>query len=265
MNFREEWQLDTRRLGRRVLVFDRVDSTNTLAAVMAQDAVNDGVVILAEEQTAGRGQHGRNWTCPRGAGVLLSAVLFPSPELRRPVLLAAWAAVAVCETVRECTGLQARIKWPNDVLLHGKKVCGILIEQTRGTVVGIGLNVGQSAESLHAAGLTEAAALSHFTERPLPWRQVARQLIGELDAEYDRLCQGDRATLQACWTWHSGLLGKQVHVEGHGASYHGRLREMTWEYVAVELASGQVLRLQPEAVRHVTALEAPGLQTGPNG
>lgn len=255
MNFREEWHLDTRRLGRRVLLFDRVDSTNTLAAVMAQDPANDGLIILAEEQTAGRGQHGRSWQCSRGAGVLMSALLFPPPELRRPVLLAAWAAVAVCETVRECTGLQARIKWPNDVLLRGRKVCGILIEQARGTVVGIGLNVSQSAESLAANGLSDAGSLALFTDKPLGWRDVARQLIGRLDEEYERLSQGDRSTLEACWKWHMGLLGKQVAVEGHEATHRGRLREMGWHALELEVSDGRVLRLQPEAVRHITPLD----------
>src|SRR5437867_1865131 len=72
-----EWHLDTRRLGRRVLVFDRVDSTNTRAADLAHDPANDGMAVLAEEQTAGRGQHGRSWWCERGTGVLLSVLLFP--------------------------------------------------------------------------------------------------------------------------------------------------------------------------------------------
>src|SRR5438105_15249410 len=83
----EEWHLDTKHLGRRVLVFDCVDSTNTRAAALAEDLANDGVVVLAEEQTAGRGQHGRTWYCQRNVGVLLSVLLFPPPTLRRPVIL----------------------------------------------------------------------------------------------------------------------------------------------------------------------------------
>src|SRR5947209_4329638 len=155
MTPRETWALPTKRLGRRVLVFDRLASTSTLAAELAADPANDGVAVLADEQTAGRGQHGRTWTAPPRSGVLLSLLLFPPNELRRPAVLTAWAAVAVCETVRRVTGVPARIKWPNDVLLRGRKVCGILIEQGRGTVVGVGLNVLQTAEELASAGLTE--------------------------------------------------------------------------------------------------------------
>src|SRR5579885_441409 len=203
---REEWSLPTRRLGRRVLIFERLASTNDLAASLADDPANDGLVIVAEEQTAGRGQHGRSWHCPAGAGALLSCLFFPPPALRRPALLTAWAAVSVCETVRAVAGLQARIKWPNDVLLHGRKVCGILIEQGRGVVAGIGLNVNQPARAFAEAGLPDAGSLAVFAERGLDCQEVTRTLIRHLDEEYDRLCAGDLATLEACWKWHVGLL-----------------------------------------------------------
>src|SRR5262245_27933915 len=121
----EEWRLDTVRLGRRVLAFRRLDSTNAFALARAGDPAEDGLVVLADEQTAGRGQHGRAWACPDGGGVLMSVLLFPPPPLRRPVVLTAWAAVSVCEVLRRTAGLQARIMWPNDVLVRGRKVCGI--------------------------------------------------------------------------------------------------------------------------------------------
>src|SRR6266851_1238289 len=159
----EEWHLPTQHIGRRVLVYDRVDSTNAVAASLAGDPANAGVVVLANEQTAGRGQYGRHWECPSGAGVLMSVLLFPPPSWNRPAILAAWAAVSVCETVRQITGLPARIKWPNDILLRGKKACGILIEQGLGTVAGIGLNVNQPPEAFTAQGLTHGSSLRQFT------------------------------------------------------------------------------------------------------
>src|SRR5262249_7266361 len=212
----ETWSLDTRRLGRRVLVYERVDSTNNRAAALGNDPANDGLAVLADAQTAGRGQHGRSWLCAPRTGVLLSLLLFPPPPLRRPAVLTAWAAVAVCELIRRATGLQARIKWPNDVLIRGRKVCGILIEQSSGPggdadgrplfrpVAGIGLNLNQTAAEFAAAGLTEAGSLASFTGRHFDNRETARLLIGQLDEEYDRLCAGDLAELEACWTWRVG-------------------------------------------------------------
>jgi len=259
---REEWHLDTRRLGRRVLVFDCVESTNSVAAALANEPGNDGLAVLAEEQSSGRGQHGRSWTCPRGAGVLMSVLLFPPPELRRPALLTAWAAVSVCETIRKVTNLQATIKWPNDVLIRGRKVCGILIETRSAqaeapsalhTVCGIGLNVNQTAESFAQAGLPEGGSLALFTAAPLDCRQVARQLIEQLDEEYDRLCQGDLATLKSCWKWRFGLLGKQVIAQCQGGEHRGRLREIGWDALEIE-AAGKTLRLRPETVLHIEAM-----------
>jgi BirA family biotin operon repressor/biotin-[acetyl-CoA-carboxylase] ligase len=251
MNHREEWHLATKYLGRRVLIFDRVDSTNARAAALADDRANDGVVVLAEEQTAGRGQHGRTWYCPRGLGVLLSVLLFPPPAVRRPVILAAWAANAVCETIHERTGLQAKIKWPNDVLIRERKVCGILIEQAQGTVVGIGLNVNQSAESFAAAELPQAGSLALCAGRSFDGGEMAHLLIRHLDEAYGRLCEGDLDTLEARWKKRIELLGKQVLVEGHDAVYRGRLRQLAWDGLDLEGPDGETIRLLPEGVRHM--------------
>jgi BirA family transcriptional regulator, biotin operon repressor / biotin---[acetyl-CoA-carboxylase] ligase len=257
---REQWLLATRRLGQRVLLFDRLDSTNTLAAALAHDSANDGLVILADEQTAGRGQHGRSWQCQPGLGVLLSVLVFPPNALRRPVLLAAWAAVSVCRTIRRTTGLEPQIKWPNDVLVSGRKVCGILIEQARGTVVGVGLNVNQTQDALRAANLPDAASLAILTGRFLDCSEMARLLIRELDREYDRLCSGELSRLEASWKNWTGLLGKTVVVEGTQGFYRGRLRRLSWDLVEVQVPDGELLHLKPETIKHLTAEPASSLQ-----
>src|SRR5262249_27784005 len=123
----EEWQLDTRRLGRRVFVFRTLDSTNNLVLRWAEQGAEEGLAVLADEQTAGRGQHGRSWQSLPGAGVLLS-LLVQSPG-DRPAVLTAWAAAGVCRLIRTLLGVRPRLEWPNDVLLAGHKVCGILTER----------------------------------------------------------------------------------------------------------------------------------------
>ena len=109
---RETWQPETRHIGRPVYWFDELDSTNAFA-----QALPAGAAVIADHQTAGRGQYGRTWTSRPGTSLLLSLVLDPPTELRRAVVLTAWAAVAVGESIRQITGQQARIKWPNDVLV----------------------------------------------------------------------------------------------------------------------------------------------------
>ena len=132
-----EYGLGTRRIGRRIAVWNRVSSTNDLAARAASTMANDGLVVLAEEQTAGRGQRGRTWTVPPRSSILMSVLLFPPPELARLgaeapagcAWLTALAAVATAELVSSWTGRDARIKWPNDVRVDGRKIAGILVER----------------------------------------------------------------------------------------------------------------------------------------
>jgi biotin-(acetyl-CoA carboxylase) ligase len=135
-----------------------------------------------------------------------------------------------------------------------RKVCGILIEQARGTVAGIGLNVNQSAESLAEAGLASAGSLRLFTDDPLDRWEIARRLIEELDGAYDRLYQGDFGTLEAVWKERLGLLGELVRVEGIDEYYLGRLRTLTWDCLQLDLVRGGRVELRPETVRHVEAL-----------
>jgi BirA family biotin operon repressor/biotin-[acetyl-CoA-carboxylase] ligase len=263
-----EWRLPTRRLGRRVLVFDCLDSTNNYAALLACDPQNDGVAVLAREQTAGRGQHGRSWQCVPGTGVLLSVLLFPPQRLRRPALLTGWAAVSVCAAIRQRTGLDATIKWPNDVLIRGRKVCGILTEskvhrpavedddpgraspeRDLAVIVGIGLNVGQTAADL--AGLPEAGSLALFCERPPGCDAMAREVIEQLDLEYDRLCRGDMDTLEASWRAGLALVGEQVVIESHGGLDRGRLVVLGWDGLVLERPDGARQPFRAEVVQHV--------------
>lgn len=271
---RQEWSLGTRRLGRRVLVFDRLDSTNDLAATLAGDPDNDGLAILAGEQTAGRGQHGRTWLAAPGQSVLLSLLVAPPPELCRPAVLTAWAAVAVCRTIHHTIGQPTRIKWPNDVLLHGRKICGILIESAvrsppsairqgqertadsgqRMAVVGIGLNVQQSAAAFAAAGLPEATSLAQFTVHRLDTHAVAIDLIRQLDGDYDALCQDNLGALETCWKERLGLLGKQVVAECHDATHQGRLIELSFRGVKLSRPGEPSLILAPERIQRIQIL-----------
>ena len=253
------WRQAAQHLGRRVLLFDRLESTNSAALSLAGDAANDGIVVLADEQTAGRGQYGRTWQAPPGSSVLMSVLMFPFPHLRRPAVLTAWAAVAVCQLIREITALEAKIKWPNDVYLHDKKVCGILIEQRSGgrveqapaTAVGIGVNVKQSAEFFERAGLTLGGSLFTLTGKKFDHHDVARLLIHRLDDDYTRLAEGNVAVLEESWRSRLGLVGKQVRVEALNGIQQGHLVNVSLDAVELEIGSDGPRRWQPEAVRHL--------------
>ena len=246
-----EWVLENRHIGRRVLVFDSVTSSNELAASLP-DA--EGIVVLVREQTAGRGQYGRSWHSPNGAGVWLSAVVSPPAELRRPVILTAWAAVAVAETVRTITKTTPTIKWPNDVMVNEKKVAGVLIELGQRAIIGIGLNVNQSISQFADAELPAAASLAILTGQSWECEQVARELIKNLDREYVGLLAGNSLDLQDRWRQLLGLIDHPVHIQLHsGRAEHGRCVQMDFESVAIAHADGQIQSYFPEELRNMSA------------
>ncbi len=254
MSLPREQAFATQLIGKRVLRLDVVESTNSEAASLANDPRNDGLVITAEEQTAGRGRRGRRWICPRGQGLLLSVLLFPPEPMRRPSIMTALAAVSVCEAIYDCTQFQTTVKWPNDVLIRGRKVCGILVEQGQATVIGIGINVSTPAETLKAEGLDDAAALDMFAPSPVNREEMLRALIHQLDANYADLRAGHDADLTASWRWHSGLLGRQVEVSTGDGVFRGRLEDLTLTQVMLQEPNGNVRRFEPEAVETISAL-----------
>ncbi len=250
-----EWHLDTKHIGRRVLVYSQTDSTNTRALEQAGQPNTHGLAFLAEEQLAGRGQQGRRWVAAPGSSVLLSVLLYPPDSSNRPVLLTAWAAVSVCEVVRRFTSQEPRIKWPNDVLLAERKVCGILIEQTRlggatATVAGIGLNVSQSQEYFQDVGLPMATSLQVMGAVGLESESVARELLKTLDQHYDTLLRGELKILEQQWASYLGLLEKHVLVESLGSNYAGTLLACQFDRVLLD-QEGEILSLQPEKIWHI--------------
>ncbi len=240
-------------IGQHLLRLDRVESTNTVAADLASDPANDGLVVWAEEQTAGRGRMGRSWHSPPGCGVLLSVLVFPPEPLRRPVLMTALAAVAVCDTIRDCARLESAIKWPNDVLVEGRKVCGILVEQGRGTVIGIGLNVNTPADGFAAAQLDFAGSLAMFTGTPLDRENVVCRLLDHLDHDYSEIRAGRVADLESRWRAYSALLGRHVALLANEGTFRGRLAEMSFESIVLQESERGLCAWPPEAVVALSA------------
>ncbi len=246
-------------VGTEILRFVETDSTNTRAMELANSRNRSGLVIVADQQTAGRGQYGRVWQSQKGDALLCSVLVYPPPELFRPVILTAWAAVSVCACIYDLTKLQAKIKWPNDVLISGKKVCGILIETGTNSsgsfaVVGMGLNVNQGSDFFSQAALPHASSLSLQSQKSFPMEEVQNTLINHLNNEYDLLISGDFITLEACWKWYMGLLGKSVLIEKHqGETEEGRLKEMSFSALEFQ-REGLLWTIPPEEIQHLTEI-----------
>jgi BirA family biotin operon repressor/biotin-[acetyl-CoA-carboxylase] ligase len=169
----------------------------------------------------------------------------------------------VCETIGELTGLSTQIKWPNDVLIDGKKVCGILIEQrTTGqadfplaAVVGVGLNVTQSPDFFEQANLPDATSLGIASRRVFDLAAVAKSLLQQLDPQYQRLIDGAEAALEAMWNARLGLLGKMVVAECIQHRHEGRLVSSAFAALEIENQDGSVVRLAPESIRTLRLLD----------
>lgn len=137
----------TKWIGNEILYLPVIDSTNTKAKQLAEEGYPSGTVVIAEKQEAGRGRRGRIWESPSGDGIFMTLMLRPDIKPDNASMLTLVAALAVAAAIRKCTGRAAGIKWPNDIVMNGKKVCGILTEMStqmdyvNHIVVGIGINV----------------------------------------------------------------------------------------------------------------------------
>ncbi len=221
-----EHELGTRRIGRRIAVWNRVTSTNDLAAQAASSAANEGLVVLAEEQTAGRGRRGRSWVAPRRSSLLMSVLLFPPTPLSATGWLTALGAVAAAEVVAEWTGREARIKWPNDVRVEGQKIAGVLVERRNGAIIGIGLNANLRCGDLPATLALSTTSLHELLGGPVDRSELARALIRRLDFWYERGRAEGPETLNPAWRDRSEHLGRAVCVRTPAGPRVGRLDDL---------------------------------------
>jgi BirA family biotin operon repressor/biotin-[acetyl-CoA-carboxylase] ligase len=270
-----EYELGARTVGRRITYWRRTTSTNDLAARAARTPSNDGLVVLAEEQTAGRGRRHRRWHAPPHSSILMSVLFFPAEPLRNTPLLTCLAAVAVADVVIESLGLPARIKWPNDVRVHGQKICGILVEDlarrrgktgahlgtargsalVRASVVGIGVNVNIAPHEFPPGLAMPATSLMVLAGKPLDRSELVRSLIQRLDHYYSAVLGNDVASIWGRWRELADLVGDDVRVTLRDGDLLGRLVDVRPDRgIYVETKPHLVRELTPNEVLSITAI-----------
>ncbi|HUI85092.1 MAG TPA: biotin--[acetyl-CoA-carboxylase] ligase [Candidatus Binatia bacterium] len=213
----------------RIHHYFRIGSTNVAAMQAAAEGVPEGAVFLAEEQTAGRGRGGHSWESAQSAGIYCSVVLRPEISPMEALFLSLIAGLAVAEAVEQNTGLGPDLRWPNDVLLGGRKFCGILTEMNaeptlvRYMVVGIGINVNHVSFSGELAPIATSLRMESGRE----WSRVelSAVLLKSLDAGYRKLIQGGQnarsAILRSFEERSSFARGRRVRIEEDGGGYEG--------------------------------------------
>jgi len=245
------------RFGHPVYVFQQIGSTNDEARRLAQAQAPEGLLVVAEEQTAGRGRAGRRWITPTGSALAFSLVLRPEAPPAQAARLTMLAGLAVCEGIEQAAGVPTALKWPNDVLLAGQKVGGILVEAVSASdgterlefaVVGIGINV----ETAPAAGKVDfpAIALKAHAGRPIERLSFLRAVLERLEARYPALMTPDPLPLHADWAARLVWLGEPVVAHTPGGDYAGQAESTDPDgALVIRLDSGEQVRVRAGDVR----------------
>ena len=218
----------TRLIGRHLRWHRSLPSTNDLALRLTEIPVPEGTVVLADEQTAGRGRLGRRWASPRG-GIWLSVILRPRLPAEEVPLIGFAAATATAGAVREVTHLAARVKWPNDVLVDDRKVAGILAEAGAGRewfVIGIGVNANIPAEALPQTTGYPATSLQAALGRAVDREALIGAMLRELEREYELLTSGGARETLRRWRELADTLGRPVRVEMPSGILEGEARDI---------------------------------------
>ncbi|HUU18406.1 MAG TPA: biotin--[acetyl-CoA-carboxylase] ligase [Sedimentisphaerales bacterium] len=239
--------LKTKRIGRKILVYNRTSSTQAIAGEYAKNKGNDGLVIFAEEQTAGRGRADNKWYSSRSDSILCSIVLSTGGSRTVPTeLLSLTCAVAVAEAIGKSAKGEAKIKWPNDIMLNGKKVAGILLESKKDNsgntcIIGIGINCHQKKDSFGLELQSTATSIdieSHSTSDRI---SLAKRLLTSMEHWLEVAAQKSEKIIDQ-WRNLSVQLGHRMKL-----IYNGR--EFSGNCIGIDPEKGLILQLDTGGVR----------------
>ena len=215
--------LQTETLGRTLYVFSEIDSTNNYIKQRAA-SLSDGCAVIADCQTAGRGRLGRSFFSPPGSGIYISLLLQPTLPLEQINMITVGAAVAMCEAIAETADFTPDIKWVNDVLMNGKKLCGILteaaVEAETGSlsyvVVGIGINIRRPQEDVPEEIRDIAGFIEDYAPHPVRRNEFIASFLNHMESCYKLICAGDTAALIDRYRSFIHFLGQPITVIRNG-------------------------------------------------
>ncbi len=232
-------ELKTKALGRNVVYLDRIDSTNNYAKKIALEGCEEGTLVVADYQTCGRGRLGRDWNSPDKKGVWMSLVLRPDIPFEEVQIITLAASVAVVQALYDVAQIEAGIKWPNDIIICGKKVCGILVEMNMEIdrinflVLGIGLNVNQEKDDFSQELLEKAVSLKMHVEETSNSQKILKRneliaaILLKFEEIYDKVKSGAFEDIISEWKKYSATLGKEVNITYKNEQYRGVAEDIT--------------------------------------
>ncbi len=235
-------------IGREIIFFESIRSTNDLAITIGQQRENpEGIVVIADEQTGGKGRLGRSWISPPGVNLYFTVLLKPPiPPVETSILTLA-AAVAVVSAIRGYAGINAEIKWPNDILINTKKAGGILMEMKsdKGRIsllaIGIGVNVNMSLDALANDIRPLATSLKIESGKPINRVELLRKILAELEKSYKILLKGNKRALINEWLCLNSTIGNNIKIQMQGEILSGFAEGINERgELIVRLQSGEV-------------------------
>lgn len=234
--------LKTKTFGKKIYTFQTIDSTNNCAKAVANVGGPEGIVVIAEEQTAGKGRLGRRWLANANENLTFSLLLRPSVHAEVIHQLPLYVGLALAEAIEKTTRIRAECKWPNDVLLNRKKVAGILVEGAlkenfvEYVVVGIGVNVNQTVFPPDLAN--KATSLRLECKREIDRIALFRDILTALEVMYQRGKQSGFGFVVSRWMERSSMLNKPIAVSQHGTVITGIVKGLSREGGLILQANG---------------------------
>jgi BirA family biotin operon repressor/biotin-[acetyl-CoA-carboxylase] ligase len=239
-------RLATERLGRRIVHWEETDSTNVQAARLAREGAPEGTLVVAERQTRGKGRLGRTWISPPHVNLYASFVLRPTVAPADAPQIGLAAAIAVARALEPLAPGQVAIKWPNDCLLDGRKVAGLLTEMSaeldrvHWVVLGIGVNLNSGTRAFSPEVRRTATSVRLATGHRVDRVAFTASLCGEIESVYDRLLVRGFSSLVDDWQAYSCLSGREVTVDCGGRRITGRVRGLDASgHLVVDGAEGE--------------------------
>jgi BirA family biotin operon repressor/biotin-[acetyl-CoA-carboxylase] ligase len=215
--------LKTKVMGRRIFHHETLASTMDTAFRLGVEGEKEGALVVAEGQTKGKGRLGRSWSSPKGKGIYASLILRPQLSPVMVPQLTLLTAVAVCEAIRNAVKAPATIKWPNDILIDGKKVAGILTElsaemdRVRFVVVGLGINVNTPLNVLPEA----ATSLKHVSQKHIDRVGLLQEVLLKFEQWYESAKRQGFGPVILEWKKYSSMLGKRVRISDQSGTVEG--------------------------------------------
>jgi BirA family transcriptional regulator, biotin operon repressor / biotin---[acetyl-CoA-carboxylase] ligase len=241
-------------IGKKIIVLEEIESTNDEIKKHLKE--DEGLVIVANSQTSGRGRLGRNWHSPKGTGIYFSALINPKiePELFPPITLAAGLATVL--TLQNFSTSPPYLKWPNDILINGKKVSGILCELCENdpfsVIIGIGINVNQEIEHFSEPLKKTATSLLLENGTEVDREELIISLITSLDKVYGDFLENGPQTISEQWARHTDMFGKKITLVRGGIVYTGTALRLTEEgKLEITSSKGESLLFDSGEVAHI--------------